>query len=154
MEPTDAIRFTVLGKSQPAGSKKAFTYRGKGGAIRAAVTDDNAKSKPWQACVASAAREAYDGPLLDGPLRVSFTFYRQRPKGHISKATGKLLPSADAYPTTKPDVLKLARGAEDALTGVIWRDDAQIIEEELCKLYGEPERCVVVIETIPAEDQA
>ena len=35
-----------------------------------------------------------------------------------------------------PDVLKLARGVEDALTGIVWRDDAQIVNESLNKVVG------------------
>jgi predicted short-subunit dehydrogenase-like oxidoreductase (DUF2520 family) len=40
-------------------------------------------------------------------------------------------------------VLKLARGVEDALTGIVWRDDAQIVVEHLEKRYGSPARCEV-----------
>jgi Holliday junction resolvase RusA-like endonuclease len=41
----------------------------------------------------------------------------------------------DLYPISKPDVLKLARAAEDALTGIIWSDDALIVQEHLYKAY-------------------
>ena len=83
---------------------------------------------------------------MTGALRVSFTFYRPRPKGHFG-AKG-VRPSAPRYPTTKPDVLKLARAVEDALTGVLWRDDAQIVAESIYKDYGEPARVVVTVEEI------
>jgi Holliday junction resolvase RusA-like endonuclease len=46
---------------------------------------------------------------------------------------------------TRPDVLKLARAAEDALTGIVWRDDSQIVHETLAKVYGEPERLEVAV---------
>lgn len=39
-----------------------------------------------------------------------------------------------------PDVLKLARGVEDALTGIVWRDDAQIVNESLSKVVVAPPR--------------
>lgn len=52
-------------------------------------------------------------------------------------------------PATRPDVLKLARCAEDSLTGIVWRDDAQIVEEHLFKYWGEPAR--VEIEIKPAD---
>jgi Holliday junction resolvase RusA-like endonuclease len=42
-------------------------------------------------------------------------------------------------------VLKLARAVEDALTGVVWRDDAEIVAEGLAKLYGTPERVEISI---------
>jgi Holliday junction resolvase RusA-like endonuclease len=48
-------------------------------------------------------------------------------------------------------VLKLARAVEDALTGVLWRDDAQIAIEQLSKHYAErdePERVRVRVEAL------
>jgi hypothetical protein len=33
--------------------------------------------------------------------------------------------------------LKLARAAEDALTGVLWLDDSQIVDERISKAYGD-----------------
>ena len=141
---SSTIKFTVLGKAETAGSKRAFF---KQGMKRPIVIDDNAKSKPWKAEVAAAAREVYDGPLLNGALAVTFTFFRPRPKGHFKKNGELATAGLDAeFPTTKPDALKLARGVEDALTGVIYRDDAQIVTESLMKRWGEPARVEVEIE--------
>lgn len=137
----------VYGTPQTAGSKRAFVMKGQNGP-RAIVTDDNAKSKPWKSQVAQTAGLAMAGcDLYRGPLDVTFTFYRRRPKGHFGSGRNAnvLKPSADPYPTTKPDVLKLARAAEDALTGVVWNDDAQIVEERLQKRYGSPERVVITV---------
>ena len=145
------IRFTVYGTPAPAGSKRGF-YNAK--AKRVIVTDDSKRSRPWKAQVADAAVEAMlhpdDGsrtlvcrPLLEGPLAVVFTFYVTRPKGHYG-ARG-LKPSAPDYPTVKPDVLKLARAVEDALSQVVYRDDSQIVTERLQKRYGEPARVEVEI---------
>ncbi len=151
------LAFTVFGKPQPAGSKRAFVIR-KGGAPtnRAAVTDDNAKSKPWQQAVKHAAITALDDlsnrtTLLAGALSFQMTFYVQRPKGHYGtgRNANTLKPSAPALPTVKPDVTKLVRGVEDALTGVVWRDDAQVTDQAACKRYGTPERCEIVVRFCP-----
>lgn len=145
------IRFTVYGTAEPAGSKRAFVVGGK-----ARVTDANRKSAPWKQEVASQGAEAMerDGHLmLGGPLAVRFSIYVPRPAGHFGKKG--LLPSARVFPTVKPDLLKLARGLEDALTGICWRDDAQIVTEHLFKLYGEPARVEVQIrEILPSEYQS
>jgi Holliday junction resolvase RusA-like endonuclease len=55
------------------------------------------------------------------------------------------------YPTTKPDSLKLARGAEDSLTGIIYRDDAQVIDLNVKKRYGSPARVEIEVEPIDPE---
>ena len=79
---------------------------------------------------------------------VSFVFIRTRPKSHYR--TGKnshlLRDAAPTHPTVKPDVLKLARAAEDALTGILWRDVAQIIEEMLVKRFGDHPRCEILVQ--------
>lgn len=145
------LMFSVDGTPRPAGSKRAFVPRGRNGQpimrngrIITTVVDDNAKSRDWKTDVSIAARAAWGArPLLDGPLQVSMTFRRRRPKGHYGSGrnAGVLKPNAEPYPISKPDALKLARGVEDALTGVVWVDDAQIVREVLWKVYvGQSER--------------
>lgn len=141
------IAFTVLGEAAPAGSKRAFRNPHSG---QINVVDASKRQKPWQAEVKAAAVEQYDGGLIDGALVLTLTFYRPRPRSHYGSGRNSaiLKLSAPPYPTTRPDVLKLARAVEDALTGVVWRDDAQIVEEHLRKRYGSPARCEVGIERV------
>lgn len=147
-----SITFTVLGEAKPAGSKRAFAIR-KGGAFtgRIAVVDANPNSRDWKQQVSAAAFQACRGRLLDGPLRVSLQFYRPRPKGHYGAKGLNKKGRESTAPTGKPDVLKLARGVEDACTGIVWRDDAQIVAEFISKDWGEPARCEVLIEPIAQE---
>lgn len=141
------IAFTVYGQPATAGSKKGFINPKT---KRIIITDDNPKSRPWKALVTDAARQAQrpDIALLTGPLHVHMAFYTPRPKGHYG-ARG-VRPSAPLHPTVKPDVLKLARAVEDALSGVIYRDDSQIVEERISKSYGEPARVEITIHPIKA----
>jgi len=143
----ETITFTVLGEAKPAGSKRAFALR-KNGVLtgRAAVVDANPNSRDWKNAVASAARDAYQGALLDGPLRLSLCFYRPRPKGHFGAKGMNAKGRGSIAPTMKPDCTKLIRGVEDALTGIIWRDDAQIVAQFASKDWGEPARVEIVIE--------
>lgn len=143
----DVLTFTAYGTAQAAGSKRAFVRKGGHGVV---VTDANPKAKPWKAEVREAAAAAMlahtitaNGNLVDGPLYVSMTFYVPRPQGHYGAHGVKA--SAPEYPAKRPDVLKLARGVEDALTGIVYRDDAQIVSERLVKQYGEPARVEVVV---------
>lgn len=152
-EPT--ITITIYGNPVPAGSKTPWNPRRKDGTLvlRAdgrpvIATMDSTKRKggEWKQAIAAAARDAYEGDLLDGPLRVVIRFFRPRPKGHFGKRGMSKAGMESVAPTTKPDVLKLARAVEDALTGVVWRDDSQIVCELLSKDWGEPARCEVTIE--------
>lgn len=132
------VTFTVYGKAQPAGSKTAG--RRKDG--RMFVRDSAKKGKPWRDQVAQVAGESMNGTsLLDGPLSLTVLFVVPRPKGHYG-ARG-IRPSAPDHPTTRPDITKLLRAVEDACTGIVWRDDAQVVEQHAIKAYGEPARVTV-----------
>lgn len=145
------ITLTIFGTPQPAGSKRGFAFRRANGSTGVAISDANPKSRDWKEQVASAARVVYAGDLLEGPLSVAFRFYRPRPKGHFGKRGLNAHGSATPFPIGRPDVLKLSRGVEDALTGVVWRDDAQIVHETIVKSWGEPARCEVTIETLTGD---
>lgn len=154
------IHFTVLGIAQTAGSKRSYVpldkntkepYRRPNGGIVVSTVEDNPKSKSWRQDIALAARRAYRGPLLSGALSVSMAFYRPRPQGHFGKQSLNKKGRETPYPISKPDVLKHARAAEDALTKVLWVDDAQIVDECLFKRWcepGEPARTEIMIEEI------
>ena len=136
------ISFFVPGVPKTAGSKRAFPlWRGKGPNkqfVRSIITDSSgASGKAWRSSIRDEAAEAFGArDLLDGSLHIEFTFYVTRPKSHLNKS-GNLKPWAPRRPATRPDALKLARAAEDALTGIIWKDDAQITTEVLRKRYAD-----------------
>lgn len=132
------IEFFVLGSPAPSGSKSGFPFKRKGGGIGVRMVDACKRAKPWKTYVAVEAAKVYRGPLFEGPLSVHFHFYVVRPMCHHNlsyelNALGKRMP----YPTPRPDVLKLTRAVEDALTGVIWKDDSQICQEEISKEYAD-----------------
>ena len=134
-EQAAAVSFTVPGVAAPAGSKRGF-YNPRTG--RVIVTDDSKRSRPWKAQVTDAAIEAMQGrPLMEGPLLLDLVFWMPRPKGHYGSGrnAGVVKAGAPHAPTVKPDLLKLARAVEDALSGVCYRDDAQITVETLQKAY-------------------
>lgn len=139
--PLATVKFFVPGVAKPGGSKRVFPlFQGQGESkkwLYNRVSDASGTAgKDWRASVQVFARNVYgERPLMVGALKVIFTFYVQRPKGHFNKRG--LKPSAPLYPVKKPDVLKLSRAVEDALTGIVWRDDAQIVTETILKRYDE-----------------
>lgn len=129
------IVFTVAGVPQPQGSARARNVSGRTYPI---VFTDNPKLKAWRLDVGKAARVAYRGPLLDGPVRIVAAFYLpapkslRRPKPH----------------TTRPDVDKLSRAIADAITGIIYRDDCQVTQFKATKSYtgvGEGPHAIIAI---------
>lgn len=55
--------------------------------------------------------------------------------------------AGDVRPVSKPDIDNLAKLAKDALNGVLWVDDSQVVELRAHKVYGaEPKTCIYVAE--------
>lgn len=144
------ISFFISGVAKPAGSKRGFFIPKL---KRVVITDANPNSRDWKTDVKHAAIEHYQGPLLDCPIKLRLTFHVMRPKSHYrsGKNAALLKDGAPKFPTSKPDVLKLARGVEDALTSVIWKDDAQIVDEHLWKKYSD--RPGVLVEISEADGE-
>lgn len=140
------ITIVIEGEAQPAGSKRAIPRKGGGKPI---VLDANPNSAAWKNLVRESAARQLDGtPPLQGPLTVQAAIYRPRPKGHYTpsgslSSAGRRTP----YPVTRPDTTKLWRGTEDALTGLVWVDDSQIVDQRVMKLYGVP-RVIIQISTL------
>ncbi len=128
--------FRVYGEPKPAGSKRAFVNPKTKQAI---LTDASGQAgKDWRADVKAAARPCFAEPVMAAALVVDITFYRARNKGHYGtgRNAGCVKDTAPAYPTVAPDVDKLSRAILDALTGIAWRDDAQVVEKTVRKRYG------------------
>lgn len=161
------ITFEVLGKPEPRGSKRAIPIfvRRKGqapaplmknGHLVTRAIDDNPKSKPYMQAIAWEAAQLMHGKLIDGPVKLEVQFVMSRPKAQF-RTSGELKFWAPAFPLTKPDATKLLRGLEDALKGIVWRDDSQVTEQHAFKIFGEPTRTIVritEIETLTAAELA
>jgi Holliday junction resolvase RusA-like endonuclease len=150
------VQFTVYAKPVPQGSMKGFVLPGKNGAkARAIITSDNTKLKPYRGEVTREAMMALANANLQEPMAekhvpVSMTmdFYLARPAS---------IPKSRKGMVVKPDIDKLARGTIDSLTGILFCDDAQIVEMYVRKLYGSPERVVVSVavmdDSLPLDGQ-
>lgn len=153
------ISFTVYGEQRPQGSKTCrVVYRnGKPittatGRIVTTTMDANKHTKEWRRQVADAAADAMTGKtILDGPVALHLTVYRVRPKGHFGtgKNAGVVKAGAPAYPTTKPDLLKLARAIEDGMSGIVYRDDSQVVTHSLREFYAGQFRTDVRVLALP-----
>jgi len=142
------LEFFVIGVPAPGGSKRFVGHSKETG--RAILIDAaGEKNKTWRNTVAWTASQAYPyGDLLAESLKVHFEFRMPRPKRHYG--TKGLKSSAPKWPNTKPDALKLARSTEDALTGVVWKDDSYVVCGSQDKVFAEDGRCgcMIIIQTM------
>lgn len=129
------ISFVVPGIARPQGSMKTIPHSKTGQPITLA---DNPGTGAWRVDVGWAARAA-GCRTVDGPVVVVVRAFLPRPRGHYHR--GVLRSTAPTAPIVKPDGDKLMRAVLDALTGVAFRDDAQVVLQALEKLYcaeGQP----------------
>jgi Holliday junction resolvase RusA-like endonuclease len=158
------ITFTHIGKPQSKGAHTSFIPRRRDGSMvtrrdgapMVVTKDTNPKQEQAQRDLATTAlvarSEAGEGVWLS-PVVVTMRFYFDRNKGHYGtgRNAGVIKESAPAHPVTAPDLDKLERQVLDALTGVIVRDDQQVVQALSSKHYVEgdqPARTEVEVSAI------
>jgi Holliday junction resolvase RusA-like endonuclease len=142
-----SISFTVDGKPAPQGSMKGVAITRADGSPGTIFKSDNPRTHPyreqvaWEALRARAAAGIHQlfAPITV-PVAVSMTFVFKKPKS---------CPASRTRPVVKPDYDKLARSTTDALTGILYADDCQVVDGEQHKIYGDVEQvhiCVRLVE--------
>ncbi len=133
------LAFTVYCKAAPQGSSRAFIIGGK-----ARITAANTKTKPYRqevagtACVAMRNLPDFVGVWAEKhrPVSLVLDFYFAKPAS---------VPKKRAEMVVKPDLDKLVRATKDAMTGIVYHDDGQVVEVLARKQYGVPERVEISV---------
>lgn len=142
------IRFAVRGLPIPQGNLRASVVNGH------AYLHEKSKGplSAWRHAVASAAQPYAPKTLWEGPVSITLLFTLPQPKSRKEWAgRGKNKRRVKWWPDRRPDVDKLARACLDALTNVVFRDDAQVVGLSATKRYGAP-GVVVYLRRIGEED--
>jgi crossover junction endodeoxyribonuclease RusA len=128
----DGFSFTVWGTAAPQGSKR---HVGNG-----VMLESSKRLRPWRQDVrfAALARRPPDWDMTT-PMRLDLVFWFARPASHYGtkNSISYLKANAPAQPVSARlgDIDKLSRAVLDALTGVAYLDDRQVIQLEASKGY-------------------
>lgn len=106
----------VVGVPVPQGSMMVVNNR--------LIHQNSTKLKAWRSHIAAEAFAVIDEPL-EGAVEVSLMFYLEKPRTVVR-----------TFPSVKPDVDKLARSCLDALSGVAYIDDSQVVTLDVAKRYA------------------
>lgn len=111
---------------------------------------DPKKSRDAKSYVKLAAAEAMGiDPPMEGPLVLRIIVQRPLPKSSSQRKIREML-AGMIMPITKPDVSNYQKLVEDALNGIVWRDDSQIVDGRCLKIYSlKPGFKVIVSEYLP-----
>jgi crossover junction endodeoxyribonuclease RusA len=145
------VQLDVAGEPKTQGSKRAFIVAGKDGRAHANIVDDkSAPLKTWRTAIATEARNEMDGraPIPAGrPVELRVTFYLRKPLS--APKTRRTWPVG----ARSGDVDKLLRAVFDALRGVAYTDDSQVVlVSQLRKDYAVDGWTGALIDLRPIDD--
>lgn len=135
------INFTIPGKPEPQLRPRA---KRAGRGIR---MYDPPKTKRYKEYVSLIAKKHAPKKLLEGELAMSIIIYRHIPKS-TTKAKRKKMIAGDIRPIVKPDNTNYAKGIEDALNGIIYKDDSHIVDLHISKYYSDEPRVEVSVKEL------
>lgn len=99
---------------------------------------DHPKSKAWKETVRWQAIEQ-NVCLMEGPITLKLDFMMLRPKS---------LSNQVKYHVKRPDIDNLTKSILDALNGICWRDDSQIVMLRATKNYAPDPGVFIIIERL------
>ncbi|MEQ2868637.1 RusA family crossover junction endodeoxyribonuclease [Selenomonas noxia] len=106
---------------------------------------DPAKSRDYKSYVRLIAAQNAPVTPVEGAIEFSLRIYRAIPKG-MPKYKREAAKAGALRPVTKPDVSNVLKGVEDALKGVWYKDDSQIVGYGvLGKWYDERPRIEIMM---------
>lgn len=97
---------------------------------------DPPKVSKYKKQLSQLARLQYNAEPLDGMLAVDIKFYRRVQKS-LSKIERSRRLSGVHRPIVKPDLDNYIKSTLDALNGILWTDDAHIVDLHAHKYYSD-----------------
>ena len=138
------ICFEIPGKPQGKARARTF-YNSKLGKMQS-ITPEN--TVLYENLIKHCYLETKCEPFLDKvPLEVEITACFPIPKS-ATKKDRERIKLMEYYPTKKPDADNIAKVVCDALNGLAYKDDAQVINLTVHKRFGNPKVIVKIWEMV------
>jgi len=135
------ISFTIPGKPVAQGRPRAAR---RGNRI---MMYDPKPSKDYKEYVAKIAKEYAPEEPTEAALGVQMKIYREIPKS-TTKKDRKLINEGLKRPVVRPDTDNYTKAILDALNGIIYKDDSQIVDLKASKYYSDDPRVEIKIEAL------
>lgn len=138
------ISVTVTGEPVAQGRPRFNRYTGR--------AYDPEKSKVYKALVKTMAKKVAPPTPVVCPVALVIWIYRSIPKS-FTKKQRKAIEGGTLRPTTKPDVSNIVKGIEDALNGLWYADDSQIVCSVAGKYYADEPRVHINMKTLEGDNE-
>lgn len=137
----DPVTFQLAGHPQGKGRARSFIHPHSG----RLVTTTPPKTRSYESMIRGAAMDAMgDRPPLECPVRVTLTAFFDIPKS-FSRLKRSAAITGEIKPAKKPDIDNIIKAWVDAMNGVVFKDDCQIVRGEYAKVYGPAPMVVVTV---------
>ena len=139
----EPITINLVGPPQGKGRARAFL---RGGHISHYTPE---KTRTYEGMIRVAAMEAMGNrPALDEPVEFVMRAVFPIPPSFSKKKQQQAMTN-EIKPGKKPDLDNIAKAWNDALNGVVYRDDSLICRMALDKRYGPQALVVVTVRALP-----
>ncbi|HHV32216.1 MAG TPA: RusA family crossover junction endodeoxyribonuclease [Clostridiales bacterium] len=128
-----------MAKQRPRVLKNGITYTPK-------------QTVNYETLVKQLYIEKYFQKQLSGPIKATITAYMYIPKS-TSKKKKALMMENKILPTKKPDWDNIGKIITDALNGLAYGDDKQIVDATVRKFYSDKPRVEVELEKIEGVEE-
>lgn len=113
---------------------------------------DPPKTAKFKRELKQLATEMYHDAPLEGEIYLKVAFYRKIQKS-ISKKEHARRTQGRVRPIVKPDLDNYIKSTLDALNGVIWTDDATIVELNTSKWYADDPRIEIEVKELKNDEE-
>lgn len=140
------IQFEVPGPAVAKARARVFTVKTKSGGVfhRAYTPSKTVNYENWiKLCFQEQKNDGFEP--FSGPVWMQVDVFESVPSS-FSQKKRKMALSGEIFPLKHPDCSNLLKSFEDALNGLAYGDDKQIVSVYVTKAYGEKPRAVVRIE--------
>lgn len=142
---TEPLTFSLAGHPQGKGRARAFRRGGFIGHYTPEAT------RSYEGMIREVATQEMAGRAPTGePVRITLTAFFDVPRS-FSKIKAARALGKDIVPAKRPDLDNIAKAFLDAMNGVVFRDDCQIVRCDLAKVYGPTPQVVVTVSPMFSE---
>jgi Holliday junction resolvase RusA-like endonuclease len=127
---SEGVTITVAGDPQGKGRARAF----RRGNFIGHYTPE--KTRTYEGIIRSMAMDAMAGRLpIESPVEIDLSIIFAVPASWSQKKRAQAL-AGQVRPAKKPDADNVIKAFTDAMNGVVYKDDVQIIKGRFSKSYG------------------
>lgn len=126
----------VVAKGRPRFNKRGFAYT-------------PTKTRVYERLVKVTAKKYFKTPLKT-PLKIYIVIHKLPPKSWSKIKTERAI-NGEIQPAVKPDIDNYAKSILDGCDNVVFKDDNQIIELNIKKIYSTEDKAVITISEIESK---